>query len=174
MYDKEFEIAFTRTIGNEGGYKRDPQDRGDWTSGVIGKGELKGTKYGISAMSYPDLDIKNLTLEQAKEIYFKDWWQKLKLASYPKAMPFQLFDAAINHGWHNAAEILQRAIGVKDDGVIGKVTMAKLAMLDNNDVLMLFLAERLEFMTNIRTWGTKGRGWARRIAQNLRYASQDN
>lgn len=169
-----FETAFKRSMGSEGAYKADRSDRGDWTSGIIGKGELKGTKYGISAMSYPDLDIKNLTLEDAKAIYKRDWWDKLKLEDYSAAMSYQLFDTAINSGWHNAAEILQRAIGVKDDGVIGKVTMAKLATLDNNDVLMLFLAERLEFMANISTWGTYGRGWARRIAQNLRYATMDN
>ena len=161
-------------MGSEGAYKADRSDRGDWTSGIIGKGELKGTKYGISAMSYPDLDIKNLTLEDAKAIYKRDWWDKLKLEDYSAAMSYQLFDTAINSGWHNAAEILQRAIGVKDDGVIGKVTMAKLSILDNNDVLMLFLAERLEFMTSISTWGTYGRGWARRIARNLRYATIDN
>ena len=169
-----FDIAYARSMGNEGSYKRDPQDRGDWTSGVIGKGELKGTKCGISAMSYPDLDIKNLTSEDIKAIYKRDWWDKLGLDKYPQALPYQLFDMAINSGWHNAAETLQRAIGVKADGVIGKVTMAKLASLDKNDILMLFLAERLEFMTNLSTWGTYGRGWARRIAQNLRYASQDN
>lgn len=169
-----FETAFKRSMGSEGAYKADRSDRGDWTSGIIGKGELKGTKYGISAMSYPDLDIKNLTLEDAKAIYKRDWWDKLKLEDYSAAMSYQLFDTAINSGWHNAAEILQRAIGVKDDGVIGKVTMAKLATLDNNDVLMLFLAERLELMANISTWGIYGRGWARRIAQNLRYATMDN
>ena len=169
-----FETTFKRSMGSEGAYKADRSDRGDWTSGIIGKGELKGTKYGISAMSYPDLDIKNLTFEDAKAIYKRDWWDKLKLEDYSAAMSYQLFDTAINSGWHNAAEILQRAIGVKDDGVIGKVTMAKLATLDNNDVLMLFLAERLEFMANISTWGIYGRGWARRIAQNLRYATMDN
>ena len=169
-----FETTFKRSMGSEGAYKADRSDRGDWTSGIIGKGELKGTKYGISAMSYPDLDIKNLTLEDAKAIYKRDWWDKLKLEDYSAALSYQLFDTSINSGWHNAAEILQRAIGVKDDGVIGKVTMAKLAMLDNNDVLMLFLAERLEFMTNVRTWGINSRGWARRIAQNLRYATMDN
>jgi hypothetical protein len=42
-----------------------------WTTGIIGKGICKGTKYFISAMTYPDLDIKNL-LDQAKAIYKRD------------------------------------------------------------------------------------------------------
>ena len=58
-----FERAFEKLIDHEKGLSLDPKDRGNWTTGVIGKGELKGTKYGVSAMSYPHLDIRNLTLE---------------------------------------------------------------------------------------------------------------
>ncbi len=169
-----FDEAFERTMGSEGGYKADRADRGDWTSGQVNKGQLKGTKWGISAMSYPDLDIKNLTRDEAKVIYEKDWWDKLGLDKYPTGMAYQLFDTAINSGWHNAAEILQAALGVKQDGNIGPVTLAKFKTVDTSDMLMLFLAARLEFMTNISTWGIYGRGWARRIAQNLRYATLDN
>lgn len=169
-----FDTAFSRTIGSEGGYKADRADRGDWTSGRVNVGKLNGTKYGISAMSYPDLDIKSLTLEDAKAIYKKDWWDKLGLDKYPEGMAYQLFDAAINSGWHNAVEMLQAAIGVKVDGNLGPVTLAKFKTIQNDDMLMLFLAARLEFMTNVSTWSTYGRGWARRIAQNLRYATLDN
>lgn len=66
MYN--FKKAFELTVGHEGGYGNDKRDRGNWTTGVIGEGELKGTKYGVSAMSYPDYDIENLTLEQAEKI----------------------------------------------------------------------------------------------------------
>ena len=63
-----FNLMFDKLIGAEGGFQNDPKDRGNWTSGIIGKGECKGTKYGVSAMAYPDLDIENLTIEQAKKI----------------------------------------------------------------------------------------------------------
>ena len=66
-----FDQAFERLIGHEGNFTNDKDDRGNWTTGIIGKGQLKGTKYGISAMTYPQLDIKNLTLDQAKQIYKK-------------------------------------------------------------------------------------------------------
>ena len=174
MSDVQFDLAFSRSMGNEGAYKCEREDRGDWTSGIIGKGELRGTKYGISAMSYPTLDIKNLTYEQAKEIYYRDWWVKLGLGNYPKALPYQLFDAAINHGWHNVAEMIQRAVGVKDDGNIGPVTMKAIQSVSEADLVLLFLAERLEFFTNIATWSKYGKGWATRVAANLRYAAKDN
>src|SRR5690554_3598272 len=62
-----FDLVFERLIGHEGKFTDVRGDRGNWTSGRVGAGELKGTKYGISAMSYPHLDIKAITLEQAKD-----------------------------------------------------------------------------------------------------------
>lgn len=169
-----FDIAFKRIFTNEGGFQDDSEDRGNWTSGVVGIGQLRGTKYGISAMTYPDVDIKNLTLKEAKNIYKRDWWDKLGMESFRRPMQYQLFDAAINHGMYNTIKILQRAVDEKDDGVIGPKTQNAVASTEINDLLMRFLAERLVFMTNVSTWNHYGRGWARRIAHNLVLASKDN
>lgn len=169
-----FDTSFDRVIGHEGGFQNDAKDRGNWTSGKIGVGYLNGTKFGLSAMTYPTLDIKNLTVEQAKVIYKADWWDKLGMGKFPQAISFQMFDAAINHGMGSATKMLQRAVGVKDDGAIGPQTIAKVSGFDLNDLLMLFLAERLIFMTNITTFDTYGRGWSRRVANNLKLATIDN
>ena len=169
-----FDVSFDRTIGHEGGYQADPKDRGNWTTGVIGKGELKGTKYGISAMTYPNVDIKNLTVDQAKAIYKKDFWDALGMERFPSALQFQLFDAAINHSWRRTVQILQRAVGVADDGVIGPKTIAAVNAKELNDLLMLFLAERIEYFTKLSTFQTYAKGWMMRCANNLRLATQDN
>lgn len=169
----DFNTIFERVIGHEGRYQKHPGDRGNWTSGTVGKGELKGTKWGISAMSYPSLDIKNLSEAHAKTIYYNDWWIALRLREMPFALAYQMFDASINHGYHNAVRMLQRALGVKDDGIIGPVTRRAMSHFDEHDLLMLFIAERLEHFTNLGTWLDFGKGWARRIAQNLRYAAED-
>ena len=58
----------------------------------MGKGIRKGTKFGISAMSYPSLNIKQLTIEQAKDIYYRDFWLKLGGDKVHKAVMYQLFD----------------------------------------------------------------------------------
>lgn len=170
MFDK----AFERTVGHEGGYTADSRDRGNWTSGVIGKGELRGTKFGISAMSYPNVDIKNLTVNEAKAIYKRDFWDALNLGSAPQVMQFQLFDAAINHGWRRVVPMLQRAVGVKDDGIIGPKTIAAAKAMDPNDLVMKFLAERIEYFTKLSTFTTYARGWMVRCANNLRIATEDN
>lgn len=170
MFDKTFD----RSMSHEGNYQNDPDDRGNWTSGKVGVGENKGTKFGLAAMTYPDLDIKNLTVGQAKAIYRRDWWERLRMDVFRPAMQYQMFDAAINHGMRNATKMLQRASGAHDDGIIGPKTLRAAHDTDLDDLLMLFLAERLEFFTHIKTFDKYGRGWARRVADNLRLAAKDN
>ena len=156
----DFDTAFSRLIDSEGGYVNDPADPG---------GE---TKFGISKRSYPDVDIANLTLDQAKAIYLRDFWSPLGDA-HP-AIKFQCFDFAVNSGIGTAIRKLQLAVGVADDGHWGPKSAAALAAMDLNDVLMRFAAQRLLFMTSLSTWGEFGKGWARRIAKNLLYAAEDN
>lgn len=174
MYSGEYLKAFDRIIGHEGGFQADPRDRGNWTGGKVGAGVLKGTKYGIAAMTYPDLDIESLTLEWAQAIYHRDWWLPLRMADMPKGAPYQLFDAAINHGTGRAIQFMQRAARVADDGKLGPITRAAVIDMDHNDFLLRFLAERLEYFTRVTTWESYGRGWARRVAENLRLAAEDN
>lgn len=167
-----FNTAFDRLIGHEGKFTDDPKDKGNWTGGVVERGELKGTKYGISAAAYPHLDIRNLTLSQAKDIYLHDYWNIIGNA-HP-AVKFQLFDAAVNHGHGNAIRMLQRAVGVADDGLWGPVSQGALDAMDHNDTLMRFVGYRLRFWAALRTFDEYGRGWTRRGADNLLFAAEDN
>ena len=169
-----FDEAFRRLIGHEGGYSNDKRDPGNWTGGTVGKGALNGTKFGIAASTYPSLDIKNLTLTQAKEIYKKDWWDKLGGHGLHSAITFQLWDFSINAGKKRAIIELQQVAGVTADGVIGPKTIEAVNALDLNDVLLSLTAERLKFYTSLKTWPTWGKGWVNRVADNLKYAAQDN
>ena len=155
-----FDDAFTRLLGNEGGYTNNPNDPG---------GE---TNWGISKRSYPDVDIKNLTQEGAKAIYLRDFWNPIGDA-HP-AIKFQVFDFAVNSGIQTAIRKLQAAIGVADDGHWGPASAAALAAMDVNDVLMRFMAQRLRFWVKCTAWPTMGGGWANRAATDLEYAAQDN
>lgn len=169
-----FDQAFERLIGHEGKFTNDRQDRGNWTTGVIGKGELKGTKYGISAMTYPDLDIKNLNLVLAKQIYKRDWWDKIKADQINPALIFQVWDFAINAGMGTAKRKLQKAVGVVEDGIIGNLTIQAINKAELNDILLKFNAERLKYYTSLSTWPRYGKGWTLRVAGQLNYAAVDN
>lgn len=169
-----FDEAFKRLIGHEGGYSTDRRDPGNWTGGRVGVGTLKGTKFGLAANTYPNLDIKNLTLAQAKAIYKKDWWDKLGADGMHSAIVFQLWDFAINAGKIRAIKELQQAVGVPADGIIGPQTLAAVNAHDLNDVILSLTAERLKFYTSLSTFKTYGKGWTNRVADNLKYAAQDN
>lgn len=169
-----FDKAIGRILSHEGGYTINPADRGNWTSGTIGVGTLKGTKYGISAMTYPNEDIKNLTWNRAVELYRRDFWQPLVAERLHDGVAYQLLDFAVNSGIRNALRAYQRALGVKDDGAFGVKSLAASAAMSETDQIMRLLAERLEFMVNTKSWLDFSRGWARRIAANLRLGSEDS
>lgn len=154
--------VFDRLMGHEGGYSNDPNDPG---------GE---TKWGISKRAYPHLDIRNLTREDAKAIYYRDFWQEINAKDLPDGVVFQLFDFAINSGIQTAIRYFQRALGVADDGIWGKISQGVANVTTEYDMIMRLNAERLDFMTRLKNWPHHGKGWARRIAQNLRYGAEDS
>lgn len=173
MADK-FDTFIRRILSHEGGYSVDPKDPGNYVGGRVGVGALKGTKYGIAANTYPTLDIKNLTWDMAAALYRRDFWDASKAGQLPPAVGYQLLDGAVNSGVRRATQWLQRAARVADDGIIGPATLAAIKATDPNDLVFRFLAERLEFMTGLTNWPNHGKGWARRIAANLRLAADDN
>ena len=169
-----FDQAFDRLIKHEGEFTDDPKDPGNWTGGRVNIGQLKGTKYGIAANTYGDLDIVNLTLEQAKAIYHRDWWLKAGADQLDAAIVFQLWDFAINAGMGTAVRALQRAVRVADDGSIGPLTIRAARAMSTTDVLMRLTAQRLRFYTSLSTWLTYGKGWTNRVAGQLDYGAEDS
>lgn len=171
---KTFRDFIDRVLSSEGGFSLDRTDPGNWTSGRPGQGKLAGTKYGISAMSYPHLNIKDLTRDQAIAIYERDFWKVVGADKFPPALGYQMLDAAINSGPGKAIMWLQKAAGVADDGKFGAISRAAVEKADPADLLLLVVAYRLDFMTRLNNWPSASRGWARRIAANLCYAASDN
>lgn len=150
-----FDAAFERLVGHEGGYvdsRADPGGR---------------TKFGISQRSYPNEDIAGLSLERAKAIYLRDFWTVAKCDAIPEGIRFDVFDMAVNSGVTTSIRVLQRAVGATPDGVIGPVTLQALAAAEPARLAAKFNGARLAFMAELPTWPSFGRGWARRIASNL-------
>lgn len=157
-----FDIAFDRLIGHEGGYVDDPADPG---------GE---TNWGISKRSYPNVNIKLLTRDGAKDIYRRDFWNRMNADKLCDGVAYQLLDFAVNSGIQTAIRYFQRALGVADDGHWGPVSQAVADKTSETDQIMLLNAERLDFMTRLSNWPNASKGWARRIAGNLKYGAVDS
>lgn len=158
-----FDDIFERVVGHEGGFSDDPRDKGNWTGGAVGLGELKGTKYGISAASYPKLDIKNLTLEHAKEIYRRDFWDAIQGNLLPQPVDEYVFDYAVNSGVERAAMALQAAVGALQDGNIGPKTIRAVMGRDPLQVIRLLFVDRAIIFELHPKEVVYGRGWYARL-----------
>lgn len=131
---EDWEPAIEFVLRMEGGYGIDPNDPG---------GE---TNFGISKKAYPATDIKNLTVDEAKAIYHRDFWMPCHCDDLPTAFAISVFDCAVNQGASKARRILQMVLGVEVDGNIGPDTLAAAAKATHVQVKK-YLAERLaEYM----------------------------
>ncbi len=120
MTDKtaeNFDYAVQKTLRNEGGYVHDPDDPG---------GE---TRYGISSRHHPEVNIKTLTQDQARNIYFQDYWRATGIWGINnRDIAAKVFDLAVNIGPGPAVRLLQKAVNatsfkeIKVDGILGKMT----------------------------------------------------
>lgn len=112
----------------EGGYVNDPKDPG---------GE---TKYGISKRAHPDVDVRNLTKEQARELYRERYWNEVgaEELTYPEALA--LMDFAVHSGPPTAKRFWEQS----------------------EDVWQLQKYRR-EYLTSLKDFNIYGRGWMRRV-----------
>lgn len=148
-----FERAVGFVISHEGGYSNDSHDTG---------GE---TKYGISKAAYPNEDIKNLTVERAKELYFADYWQKCGCGSLPQPVGFILFDSAVNQGQPKAIRMLQWALRLKEDGIVGQETIRAAQRASIAELTTRLVARRAYQYALHPSVARYGPGWFQRLAE---------
>jgi lysozyme family protein len=159
-YSAEFESAFERTLGEEGGYVSDPDDPG---------GE---TKYGISRAAYPSENIKALSVERAKEIYYRDYWQSLGLDLLRGDTAAEIFDTAVNMGAATAVTIAQETANylgatLAVDGQMGYLTATALNRLASPELLKVLnglqLARYVQLVKDDPRRQKYARGWLKRV-----------
>lgn len=149
------EQALVHLLRSEGGFVDHPSDPGGATN--HGVTERVARQHGYKG------DMRDLPLSVATTIYRKQYWAMIKADQLPESLRFHVFDAAVNSGNVQAIRWLQMCAGVKTDGIIGPITLRAAADVSPVE----YSAMRLRFMTNLPTWGAFGKGWARRICDNL-------
>ena len=145
-----FDTALDFVFKAEGGLVNDKNDKGGLT------------KYGISQKAFPDLKIVDITLEQAKEIYRKHYWEPSGCDELPPSFDVAVFDSAVNQGVKKAVILLQRALNVKDDGLIGTKTIAACRAAGEPE-LRKFLLHRLFNYSNLEDYKHFKNGWFDRL-----------
>lgn len=154
-YPTIFKKCMPIILKNEGGYVNHPNDPG---------GE---TNMGIAKKYYPDEDIKNMTVERATYLYYRDYWKPMNLKGLKNEdLVLQVFDFGINSGIRWSIRLLQRTIGVPDDGYVGPIT-TKVANDFGPEIVDIFKKRRRMFYINLATkkpgMSVFLRGWLRRV-----------
>lgn len=159
--DLNISNAMAWIIRTEGGYSNDLVDRG---------GE---TNFGISRKSYPDIDIRGLTVEEAQEIYRVDYWDANRCGELPGPVGLAFFDALVNHQPRTATRILQRAVGATQDGIVGPQTIRMANYANPLQVVRAMALSRLDLYDGlVRVDPTQGRfiaGWRGRVLDLLNF-----
>tara|TARA_Y100000592_G_scaffold59199_1_gene92663 strand:- start:10382 stop:10855 length:474 start_codon:yes stop_codon:yes gene_type:complete len=155
---KTFDEIIEKVLEHEGGYVNDPTDLG---------GE---TKYGITKRFYPDVDIKNLTIKQAKEIYKNDYWDKNRVESLPQELWHIFFDMCVNMGRRTAVKILQRAAvnkgkNIEVDGGLGPMTIGALKGVEIDRVRAFRVKYYVDLINNKPEQEKFYLGWFRRALE---------
>jgi lysozyme family protein len=154
-----FDEAFDALLKHEGGFSDHAADPGGKTS--FGVTEAVARREGYRG------DMRDYPLDEAKRVYQKLYWNALRLDDLRSEFRFDLFDAGVNSGVAQTVRWVQRIVGVTVDGLLGPRTLSAVNNSDAAKFLAKFNGQRLLFMTSLSTWPSFGRGWARRIAENL-------
>ena len=160
-------ISIAKTLIHEGGYQCSSSDPGNWTGGKEGVGELKGTKYGISAHEYPAEDIKNLTEDRAIQIYQEAYWKPHFSEIASQAIADTLFDLGVMMGVGTAVKILQTVLNIPADGIFGPDTVARINGADAPSLLQAYKTGLVAHAIGVANGNPAERpylvGWIRRI-----------
>ena len=166
--EPSFQRAIAVTLKHEGAYGDDPQDNGGATNYGISLRFLKEAGVDVDRDGDVDADdVKDLTLDQAKQLYYTYFWERYGYQSFPShKIAAKVFDLTVNMGPKQSHKLLQRAIracgiDLKDDGVIGPVTRAALVSVNQDCLLTSLRSEAAGFYRYLRVPRFE-KGWLRR------------
>ena len=137
----DFSLAIDKTLSHEGGdtYTNDTLDHGG------------ATKYGISQKAYPELDIRNLDEGQAKEIYRRDYWNRVKGDEIQSQIVAEtIFDVCVNMGVAGGSKLAQKTLAIEPaDGIIGPQSLASINATDDDLFIAKFALAKIQRYTEI-------------------------
>ncbi|HBX6129598.1 TPA: peptidoglycan-binding protein [Klebsiella pneumoniae] len=167
-----FSHALAFVLAREGGYVNDPTDKGGETKyGISDKRDgLADGKTDVNGDGKPDTRIKDLTKEQAGQIYFRDYWYPSYCSQWPDGISLFVFDSAVQHSPKKAIQLLQEAVGFTGkavDGIVGKDTRAAVSSADAEWLLTRCFLRRSRYYADIiKANSSQGKylnGWFNRL-----------
>lgn len=147
----DFARALAIVLKAEGGYVNDPDDSGGETN--LGVTKAVWEKW-CAAQRLPVKPMRELTVADVSPVYAANYWTPARCGEMPWPLSAIHFDAAVNGGVTMANRLLQRALGAGDDGVLGPLTMARVAAAGPRQAYR-YLLERVWFYDSLDVKNTK-------------------
>ena len=110
-----------------------------------------------------EADIKLITPAVFFSVIRENFWEPVRAADMPPPVALVLTDTAVHSGPSRAARLLQKAIGVKEDGRIGPITLNRISLAITRELVVDFLAYRMLFLQGLPNYEANKLGWSRRI-----------
>lgn len=145
MVATNFDKSLAFLLKDEGGNDDDSADHGGRTSRGIIQREFTAWLVG---QGLPDKDVWTATDDEIKTIYHDEYWNPY-CDGFPSGTDYLYFDMAINAGPHRAAILLQRALGVTDDGRIGPITRQAVANADPRALISTYTDKKRQFYLSL-------------------------
>ena len=130
--------ALKFTLPHEGGYSNNPADPGGATNFGITQHTLDAYR---DSLKQPHQDVQLITDAEVQNIYREMYWVPSHCNDMPNALACAVFDTSVNCGVNASIKMLQRAVGVDDDGVFGPHTKEEV-LHEGNELIIPFLDER--------------------------------
>lgn len=155
-------------LEHEGGFVDHPADPGGATNlGVTIANFRRYVKPGGTVA-----DLKALTRAQAKTVYERQYWDAVRGSQLPSGVDYSVMDYGVNSGPKRAVKLLQRLVGVEQDGVIGPDTLRAVRDVSPLTLVQQYNDARLAWLRRLPTWKTFGKGWENRVNAVRKVASE--
>jgi len=154
---ERFKELYKHVLKWEGGDKLHnvSGDTGGWTK--------YGIAYNFNKQHFKSLDeFKNMTFDKAAEITYNNYYLPLSLDRVKKESQAMFFDMAFNMGVKRAVILAQRALGIDDDGILGKESKSKLPNLSKQELYNQRVKYYNSIVTNNPTQKKFLNGWLNR------------
>ena len=158
---ENFDVALKALLKHEGGYVNHPADPG----GMTNLGVTKRVWEEWVGHEVDEQTMRGLTPDAVAPLYRKRYWDAVRGDDLPSGVDLVVFDCAVNSGVGRASKLLQRVVGVIDDGKIGPGTLRAVLSQDPKKVVDGFSNQRQAFLEALPTFATFGKGWSRRVAE---------
>lgn len=146
---------------HEGGYVDHPLD----PAGATNRGITRATLAAWRGRPVSKAEVMALSEREAADIYRERYWNAVRADDLPAGVELVVFDAAVNSGPARAARWLNQALGLGAQARISDRTLQAAASHDPGELIRAYGRTRLGFLQRLRTWGTFGRGWGRRVRE---------